>query len=322
MKFVYVLVSSEKDFYAEEALVSMYSLKKNNPKAHIVLLTDESTRQSLNGLRGKIKSYIDELIIVELPQNFLPIQKSRFIKTSIRQHIDGTFLYIDNDTLITGDLSDFEDLNIDLGAVFDNHRNDWDERHPFPMVVDYYHCMGYDKLPSYIITHHFNGGLMFSQDTELSHKLYSKWHELWLEGSMHGYHSDQPSLWLANSELKNPILPISGIYNCQLPYDGALKYIDDAKILHYFSSYNIFQGFFMQDKQILEHIKNEGIDSRIDNLLKNAKQNFKKNIYVVKGKDLEIYNSPTVVLARKISREFSWTNKLVKYLYKLFGYKI
>ena len=303
-------------------LVSMYSLKKYNPAAHIVLLTDGATGLTLKGRRENLLSYIDEHIVVETPKDFIAIQKSRFLKTCMRHHIQGDCLYIDNDTLITGDLSELENIDVELGAVYDNHRNDWNEKHPFPMVVEYYHCMGFDKLPSYNITHHFNGGLMYSKDTELSHKLYSKWHELWHEGSNRGFHSDQPSLWLANSELKNPIVAISGTYNCQVPYDGSLKFLDEAKILHYFSSYKIFQGFFMQDKQILQHIKNEGIDSRIDNLIENAKKDFKKNIYVLKGKDLEIYNSPTVVLARKISRDFPWTNKLAKSLYSLFGHTI
>lgn len=322
MKFVYVLVSSEEDFYTEEALVSMYSLKKHNPDAEIVLLTDSGTFQSLKGKRESIKSYIDEFIVVEPPKEFLPIQKSRYLKTTLRQHIKGDCLYIDNDTLITGDLSELENIEVEIGAVYDNHRNDWNEKHPFPMVVEYYHCMGYDKLPAYNIQHHFNGGLMYSKDTELSHKLYSKWHELWLEGSKHGFHSDQPTLWLANLELKNPITAISGIFNCQVPYDLALKYLDDAKILHYFSSYNIFQGFFMQNKKVLQHIRKEGISSKIDKLIENAKQDFKKNIYVIKGTDLEIYNSPTVVFARKISRDFPSTNKIVKSLYRLFGHKL
>lgn len=322
MKFVYVLISSEKDYYTEEALVSMYSLKKHNPTAHIVLLTDADTFQSLQYRHEYLKSLINEHIIIETPKNFLPIQKSRYIKTSLRQHIKGNCLYIDNDTLITEELSDLENIEIEIGAVYDNHRNDWNEKLPFPMVVEYYKCMGFDKMPAYNIKHHFNGGLMYSQDTDLSHKLYSKWHELWLKGSMHGFHSDQPTLWLANMELQNPITPLNGIYNCQVPYDLSLKYLDEAKIIHYFSSYNIFQGFFMQDEKILQHIKNNGIDSEIEKLITNAKPEFIKNLHVIRGRDLEIYNSPAVVFARKISRDFPWTNNIAKTIYHIFGYKI
>ena len=322
MKYVYVLVSSENDYYAEEALVSMYSLKKYNPTAEIILILDKNTFDSLKGIRGKIHEYVDEFVMANTPLDYMPIQKSRFLKTSLRKYIIGDFLYIDNDTLITGDLSELENFEIELGAVYDNHRNDWNEQMPFPMVKEYYKCLGYERIPFYNITHHFNGGLIYSKDTPLSHKLYSRWHELWLEGSIHGFHSDQPTLWLANLEMQNPIIPINGIYNCQVPYYLSLKFLEAAKIVHYFSSYNIFQGFFLQDKKILKYIKTNGIDPKIIRLIDNAKQNFWENIVVVKGTELNIYNSANVVLARKLSRDFPWTNKLSKFFYRLFGYKI
>ena len=37
-KIVYVLVSTDKDFYLEQAYVSMYSAKYHMPDAHIALL--------------------------------------------------------------------------------------------------------------------------------------------------------------------------------------------------------------------------------------------------------------------------------------------
>lgn len=68
MKFVYVLISDEKDYYTEQCLVSIHSLRLNNPKAHIVVITDKYTLSTLDGNRGRIKDNIDEFKTIEVPK--------------------------------------------------------------------------------------------------------------------------------------------------------------------------------------------------------------------------------------------------------------
>ena len=46
-KMVYVLVSNDKDYYLEQAYVSMFSLKKYNPKAQIYVVADQEDRKSV-----------------------------------------------------------------------------------------------------------------------------------------------------------------------------------------------------------------------------------------------------------------------------------
>ena len=49
MKYVYVLTSAPEDFYYEQALMSVYSLRKKMPDAKITVLTDDKTKNSFSG---------------------------------------------------------------------------------------------------------------------------------------------------------------------------------------------------------------------------------------------------------------------------------
>ena len=101
LKFVYALISCEKDYYAEQALISMYTLRLHNRDAHITWVADEETLKSLEkGNRHPIKDFVDEYVTVNPPTGCTPTQKSRFIKTSLRQNVEGDFLYLDNETVI------------------------------------------------------------------------------------------------------------------------------------------------------------------------------------------------------------------------------
>ena len=69
-KLVYVLVSSEKDIYLEQAYVSMLSAKHHMPDAFISIIIDSVTKQSLTGIRKKEISIADEIIVVDLDQSY------------------------------------------------------------------------------------------------------------------------------------------------------------------------------------------------------------------------------------------------------------
>lgn len=321
MKFVYVLVSSETDFLTEETLVSMYSLKRYNPEGRIILVSTQDTIDSLKGERGRIQEYVDEFIIEKIPDEYTPTQKSRFLKTSIRELVNGDFLYLDNDTIIFDSLSELFTQDITLGAVYDNHLTDWNEKYPHPQMQKYLNKLEKTST-SYDVTHHYNGGVIFAKDYEIVHQFFSLWQKLWLECIEYGFYYDQPALWYANLKMKNLITPLDGVYNCQVPFLHSLSYLDRCKILHYFSSYKEYQGFLMQDKQFLNKIRTEGINDDIIDCIDKSKTRYWKNLIIIKGEELAHYNSPIVVLARKLTRDFPFTNKISKMAYRLFGYKI
>ena len=60
-KYLFVLTSSPKDFFCEQTLVAIASLRVHNPGAFVTLLTDDKTAETLTGPRAVLKDAVDEL---------------------------------------------------------------------------------------------------------------------------------------------------------------------------------------------------------------------------------------------------------------------
>ena len=86
-KIVYVVVSDDADFYLEQTLVSVYSLRLYNPETRVVLIVDDKTNDTLIGKRAKILEYISDKVVVNIPAKYTKKERSRYLKTTIRQHI-------------------------------------------------------------------------------------------------------------------------------------------------------------------------------------------------------------------------------------------
>jgi len=95
MKYVYVLTSTAKDLYYEQALISAYSLRKKMPNSQIVFLVDDNTEKSFTeeNKRLALKKYASQVISVNFDENIPNIDRSRLLKTTIPEYIDGSFLY-------------------------------------------------------------------------------------------------------------------------------------------------------------------------------------------------------------------------------------
>ena len=92
LKFLYILTSNEKDIYYEQTLVSVLSLRHYNPQAFITLLVDDKTDKNLVGFRSEIKNLIDEYKVVPFDDRLSNMVRSRFLKTNMRNLIEGDFL--------------------------------------------------------------------------------------------------------------------------------------------------------------------------------------------------------------------------------------
>ena len=120
-KIVYVIVSCEKDAYLEEAFISVCSLRKWNPNSIVEIVVDNQTDESLKGNRSAILNYIDKKIVVAFEDYWSNHEKSRLLKTNLRNIVEGDYLFIDTDTVITGDLSEIDDCEYDIACVPDKH---------------------------------------------------------------------------------------------------------------------------------------------------------------------------------------------------------
>lgn len=231
-KIVYVLVSDKSDYYLEQTILSIISLKKKNPKAHITLLTDRYSNSSFNKERNQINTLIDEKIIIDVPEDMNKMQRSRFIKTSIRLNILGDFLFIDGDTVILKALDDIDRIQSDFSAVPDKHVTIINHAWNHSIQKNINKIGGKTLNPN---EYYINSGVMYVRDTDLTKKLFKQWNENWIKSKKKGINSDQPSLAKTLCELNIPINILDGIWNCQITENG-LRWYNDAKILHYFAS--------------------------------------------------------------------------------------
>lgn len=316
LKYVYSIISSADDYIVEQALVSMYSLKKHNPDAKITLVSDEMTLFSLEGCRGRIREYIDDYITIRPPENLTAMQKSRFLKTSLRQNIVGDFVYLDNDTIVMDSLSELDNFNGEMGAVLDCHAL----VHGNQQVRSY---LGTTKKPFWNYEKYFNGGMFIVKDSEVTRRLFLDWHTLWSnERITYGISIDQPSFAQANVRNECCITELSGIYNYQLPTISAKKFLFDAKIIHY-SADSLSSSLFALNKQeTLKEIREKGVSDKVRSIINNPVLHYLEESLIVKGEEIKHYLSPMGLLGHKLSRDYPWTNIIGKYIYRLFGYRL
>jgi hypothetical protein len=273
IKYIYVLTSSEKDFYYEQFFLSVSSLRLYNPDAYILVLLDKNTKDNLTGKRAEYEKIVTEIKIIETPSDLSQKEASRWIKTSIRRHINGDFIFIDCDTIISSNLEYNFPAEISVGAVFDTHA-------PLSKNSLLRHFQTEDRqtgFESSLKTDcRYNGGLLYCKDDAGGHRFFEKWHSLWMDSTKKGVSQDMPSLNQANYELNSIISELDGTWNCQISHNG-LPFLHDAKIIHYFAT-NLdlsVPAFSLASDTIFEGIRKDGLIS--DNtmrLLNNPKAAF------------------------------------------------
>ena len=264
IKIVYALASSSADYYLEQAYVSMYSLKRHMPYAHIVLATDSLTQASLNGLRKTELKYVDETIVVPLDGKYTQRQRSRMIKTSIRQYVSGDYLYIDTDTIICKPFKSLDNVKSDIAACLDTHcKNYLDNPYRSIGLIDGRKL----NWPIDDETQYFNGGVIYVKDTTKAHEFYRLWNENLMDSFSKGINMDQASFAKTNYQMGHIIEVLDDVWNCELKH--GIRYLKDALIVHYLttntSSSTGGQLFRLNEPDIFDSIKTDSqIPAEID----------------------------------------------------------
>ncbi|GHV75439.1 hypothetical protein AGMMS49942_02600 [Spirochaetia bacterium] len=303
MKYVYVLTSSEKDLYYEQFFLSVTSLRLYNPEADIIVLLDEKTKAGLTGKRAGYEQIVSEIKIIPAPEEYSQKEASRWIKTSIRKHITGDFLFIDCDTIITSKLEPNFPPELKVGAVLDSHVG-LSEHH-----LRYYFQQS-DRQVGFVSSfnheNHFNGGLLFCRDAPEGEQFFDKWHSLWLVGRRKGNVMDMPSMNQANYELNDIIIELGGAWNCQISHNG-LPYLYDAKIIHYYATSLDFitSSFLPGSNSTLSSIKETGvISAEILLLLEHPKAAFEKHLRIIADKEvIDAFDSSLFAILRWLRKK-------------------
>lgn len=322
LKYVYALVSGEKDYYAEQAMVSMHTLRQHNPGCHIVLATDDETLKVIESHHSRILEYVIECISINAPEGFTPVQRSRYVKTLIRRYVKGDFLYLDCDTIIMDSLAALENFEGDVAGTLFHHIRHWDKSVKPDRLTNFYKQTKIKEQLDF--SFYCNGGVILCKDNENGHRLFDAWHNYWLESSTkYGYDFDQVNLWRANASLGGIMVELDGAYNCQIIYVREVrKHIDECKVLHYQTNSERIRYLPFKNPSVLENIRRNGITSEIEEMIRTLMHRYRQGLIVLDDEESRVYELPMSVLGRKLARDYAWTNKVAKFVYKLFGFNI
>lgn len=258
LQIAYVLVSNDDDIYLEQAYVSMYSARQHNPDAVITVVTDELTERTLVGRRREQMRYADNIIVVKTDDTLNGQRRSRLLKTSLRSHVRGDFLYIDTDTIVVRPLHDITRCTADIAYCHDSHCVDFG-RNPYrPMNIAMGRAAG---MPVDGEEHYFNSGVAWVRDTEAARRFYAAWHANLLRSQQRGVFMDQTSLNYTNSRLGHVIEPLADEWNVELKH--GIRFLKDARIVHYLCTNRGVTGdeqfFIMNDYDVLNSIKQTAV---------------------------------------------------------------
>lgn len=254
-KLVYVLTCTPEKYYIEQAYISIFSARYYNPDATIVLIVDRLTDALFVGKRADVLRYVTEKIVVDLPKDIGPVLSSRYLKTSMRNRIDGDFLFIDCDTVITQNLSEIDNWQIEMGAALDCGRpvslfTQWDKQN---LKCNAVKCgWNFDDVENYHST-----GVLYVRDTSTTHNFFNKWYEYYRYTNERGLVIDQISF--QKTEQVYPIVSnINPRWNC-IMFTRPM-FVNEAKIIHFPATDN---NSFLFSKRVLQYISMNGLTEYI-----------------------------------------------------------
>lgn len=290
-QLVYVLVSSDKDLYLEELWASLFSLRIYHPEATVKVLVDTSTAERIRQ-RPTLAKMITEVLTVQVPEHYSPKERSRQIKTTVRNTIDGAYLFIDTDTIVCKPLDAIDNLNCDIAAVPDGHLPL--AEHAFrKSVYDNVQCIfGEDISDS---PYWFNSGVMYVADNERTRQFYKTWNDNWTYSTFQkGCSQDQPALVKTDKEYGYIIERLPDVFNSQIAL--SLKYYADAAIVHFWhmdfiadQSYSPYLDLSIY-REIKEH---SGITPHVEELIRHCKSSLASPSMPVGINQIDFLFSPT-----------------------------
>lgn len=262
-KLVYVLTCAPEATYIEQALMAVWSARYHNQDAHIVLLTDDKTSAILHagGPRGEILQYITEEIVTSFDEDKPMHYRSRWLKTKVRELVEGNLLFVDCDTICQYPLSEIDQCPYEIAMVPDEHMRVAD----YPQYLKDYVSRYADKLGYDVLAEewYFNSGVMYAKDTELVLSLWSKWHECWVEGELVGIGIDQAALGKANMLMGHLIQRLDDVWNTLIFMNPV--FARKGKILHFWSFRN---KSFIFCQPFLLYVRQHGLDEYVKDCIR------------------------------------------------------
>lgn len=303
-KIVYCLISDINDYFYEQLLISLCSLRKHNPYAEVEVVCDHDTFNTFTGNRRGIFDFNIQTVVVETPSDWGKRERSRYLKTNLRELTKGDYLYIDTDTIICSSLDLVDDIPYSVAAVRDSHVG-----RPLPSYSRRRHeteewIWRTAKAANVDVTGmlHYNSGVMYVKEAEIAHQLYVKWDEKYKSLLEYGVSIDQLPLLLVNKAMGNIISELEPSMNCQVSFKEGREMLSDAHIIHYFPGQ---EKNILSSPWLLDPIKETGkVNVTIQKIIDDPYSFFSQESMIVWGDGVRILKTP-------IWKAFSSSPKLV-----------
>lgn len=288
-KVVYALISGSDDVYTEQLYMSLWSLRHYNEDIETVVLTDPETMIHIN-YYPDLKNLITKFVIKEFAPENSNIFRSRILKTTIPEMVDGPFIYIDVDTIITASLDHLDSLKAEISLVEDRHVNYYSQTGMIKQILNR-SFRYYNRIPK-LNAKYYNGGVLFCKNSPIGKEFFKDWHCNWIHYIKKSKNFlDQTALFETTEKYKSQVIPLGHLYNVQV---GAYKnpYKNEGKILHFYnSSIGVFYGplhpFFF--KNYYDQIKiDKTLSSKVKEDILKCKELFRYDFYNDKIKFLPI----------------------------------
>lgn len=308
---VYALISTPEDFYLEENLISLYTLRIYDRESRVVVLTDEPTSHYIKSHCVDIMEYVDELRIIEVPEEFNNTERSRYLKTNLAKFIEGNFLYIDGDTVIADNLDEIENFEGDVCQVADGNGNLYlrenSRAESLFKMLNWGSCVGRPF---------FNSGLMFVRNNERTRKVFELWFAYWFESRQIKNFQDQPPYVKACMDCGLKITQLPDVWNCQIRAHG-FYCIGEAKVIHPFAGLKD-SLFLIYKKSVMEEIRKNGFVSlELIEMMKHPRMAFERDVFVLGRQEKTFYNSFVHAVFLNQPKLFKKLNSFLSFLYKL-----
>jgi hypothetical protein len=229
------LTTTGQDLFADMTYVSAAFLRHVHPECEIICLCDSPSHRGLADAKHLLLELVDHAQPVDTPDGPAGY-RNRFVKTQMRQIVDGDFVYFDTDTLVVDRLDEMLACQRPMAGM-PNASDRGDPTAIYACEREVFEVMGW-QLPrrTYI-----NGGVLFLRDCGPTRDFGRLWHEKWLARSCRGGYTDQQSLnsALADSGIDYEVL--SNRFNAQIAERPSVC-LDRVAVWHIYASQNDHAG--------------------------------------------------------------------------------
>ncbi|MCO8120678.1 hypothetical protein NHH03_02930 [Stieleria sp. TO1_6] len=229
-KYVYISSDWDDGWYVDQTAVAWLSVRKIDPTARCVVLTDAKTAEMAPKSIQRLQS---TGATVQIESTDLPtaVATSRFLKTGVVGLVEPPFWTLDSDTLMLRPLGEVRlDQGQAIAAVHDRNHKSGDLIRPEDALsaID---RTSFDQMPR----HYYNSGVIYWSSNSMATEIGNRWHHDWMaQYQATGEHRDQYTFNLCLADMNDPVCLLDPTFNSLAINQDNFRV--DTKILHFYAS--------------------------------------------------------------------------------------